>query len=99
MNLPTWGRICSVVSRRLSLSCRLAKASARTPTKVAAHAPHANQVLDPTWVTPCQPLWIHPIESTLRLYHSDFGRTFRWTDSRGVGSISRPSAFATARDP
>jgi hypothetical protein len=53
------------------LICRFANTSATTPSAIATHAAHASQVLDPTLVTPRQLSWIHPIESTLRLYHSD----------------------------
>src|SRR5947209_495257 len=87
MNIATCGRTCSAAIRRLSLSWRFVKSSATTPSKIAAHAAHANQVLDPTLVTPCQPLWIHPIESTFRLYHSGPSPELRWTDSRGVRRI------------
>ena len=74
MNIATWGRVCSAANRRLRLIWRFVKTSATTPSAIAAHAAHANQVLDPTFVTPCQPPWIHPMESTLRLYHSDHRR-------------------------
>src|SRR5437588_6374401 len=74
MNMAVWVRVFSDATRRLSLSWRFVKISATIPSKMAAQAAHANQVLDPTFVTPCQPPWIHPIESTLRLYHSDLRR-------------------------
>src|ERR1700756_5721301 len=101
MNIATLGRVCSVTNRRLCLICRFAKTSAKTPSKIAAHAAQTIQVPDPTLVTPCQPLWIHPIESTLRLYHSALRPTLRWPDSRGqmaAQRLSRPSTFATDQD-
>src|ERR1700753_652463 len=45
------------------------KTSVTTAITIAAHAAHAIQVLDAICVTPCQLSWIHPMESTQRLYH------------------------------
>ena len=69
MNIATWGRVCSATNRRLRVICRLVKTSVMTASAIAAHAAHAIQVLVPTSVIPCQLSWIHPMESTPRLYH------------------------------
>lgn len=69
MNIATCGRVCSAASRRLRAICRLVKISVTTASAIAAQAAHAIQVLDPTFVIPCQPSWTHPMESTFRLYH------------------------------
>ena len=68
------------------------------PSAIAAHAAHANQVLDSTLVTPCQLPWIHPIESILRLYHSELRPNFADRNHMAKRrSVGRPSAFATGR--